>query len=152
MGPQAEHLHIPGTTVWCTSRTWNAKGYKHGIKSKQLFFFFFKLINWRVLHCNSINRLWTRDTILHQTSWPTLVQVMTCCLLGAKPLAQPMLTDYQLGPEEHNWLDNVCKMPFVQASMCSIHCAIFRWLGARLQYLQCISNGDIAVLHWVIHF
>ena len=112
-------------------------------KIKATLFFFFKLINWRVLHCNSINRLWTRDTILHQTSWPTLVQVMTCCLLEAKPLAEPMLTDYQLGLEEHNWLDNVCKMPFVQASMCSIHCAIFRWLGARLQYLQCISNGDV---------
>ena len=23
----------------------------------------------------------------------------------------------------------------------------YRWLGARLQYLQCVSNGDTAVLH-----
>ena len=27
----------------------------------------------------------------------------------------------------------------------------FRWLGSRLQYLQCISNGDIAVLHQAIN-
>ena len=25
-----------------------------------------------------------------------------------------------------------------------------RWLSARLQYLQCVSNGDTAVLHWAI--
>ena len=24
------------------------------------------------------------------------------------------------------------------------------WLGARLQYLQCVNNGDTAVLHWAI--
>ena len=23
----------------------------------------------------------------------------------------------------------------------------FRWLSAKLQYLQCVSNGDTAVLH-----
>ena len=27
---------------------------------------------------------------------------------------------------------------------------IEQWLSARLQYLQCISNGDVAVLHWTI--
>ena len=26
----------------------------------------------------------------------------------------------------------------------------YRWLSARLQYLQCVSNGDSAVLHWAI--
>ena len=26
-----------------------------------------------------------------------------------------------------------------------------RWLSARLQYLQCVSNEDTAVLHWAIH-
>ena len=25
-----------------------------------------------------------------------------------------------------------------------------RWLSARLHYLQCVNNGDIAVLHWAI--
>ena len=25
-----------------------------------------------------------------------------------------------------------------------------RWFSARLQYLQCVSNGDTAVLHWAI--
>ena len=27
---------------------------------------------------------------------------------------------------------------------------IYRWLSARLQYLQCVSNGDTAVLRWAI--
>ena len=26
----------------------------------------------------------------------------------------------------------------------------YQWLGPRMQYLQCISNGDTAVLHYVI--
>ena len=26
----------------------------------------------------------------------------------------------------------------------------YRWLSARLQYLQCVSNGDTAVLHYAI--
>ena len=26
----------------------------------------------------------------------------------------------------------------------------FRWFSPRLQYCQCIGNGDTAVLHWVI--
>ena len=25
-----------------------------------------------------------------------------------------------------------------------------RWFSARLQDLQCVSNGDTSVLHWVI--
>ena len=28
--------------------------------------------------------------------------------------------------------------------------AIHRWVSARLQYLQCVSSGDTAVLHWPI--
>ena len=31
----------------------------------------------------------------------------------------------------------------------SIWC-MYWWLSARLQYLQCISNGDTGVLHWAI--
>ena len=27
---------------------------------------------------------------------------------------------------------------------------IYWWLSARLQYHQCISNGDTAVFHWAI--
>ena len=26
-------------------------------------------------------------------------------------------------------------------------CCLYRWLSAKLQYLQCVSNGDTAVLH-----
>ena len=29
---------------------------------------------------------------------------------------------------------------------------IHRWLSARLQYLQCVSNGDIAVLYYAIEW
>ena len=29
-------------------------------------------------------------------------------------------------------------------------CRLYRWLTARLQYLQCVSNGDTTVLHQAI--
>ena len=25
-----------------------------------------------------------------------------------------------------------------------------QWISARLQYLQCVNNGDTAVLHWAM--
>ena len=28
---------------------------------------------------------------------------------------------------------------------------VYRWLSTRLQYLQCVSNGDSEVLHWAIN-
>ena len=28
---------------------------------------------------------------------------------------------------------------------------LFRWLCVRLQYLQCVSNGDTAVLYWAVY-
>ena len=31
---------------------------------------------------------------------------------------------------------------------CNIH--VYRWLNARMQYLQCVSNGDTVVLHKAI--
>ena len=40
-----------------------------------------------------INSLWPSDTLWHQTSWSTLVQVMSS--------AEPMLTYWQLDPQEH---------------------------------------------------
>ena len=32
----------------------------------------------------------------------------------------------------------------------SAYLGIYRWLSARLRYLQCISNGDTAVFHKAI--
>ena len=45
----------------------------------------------------------------------------------------------------HHWLvDSLTKGPVMQKAKCS---RSGWWLGAKLQYLQCISNGDTAVLH-----
>ena len=38
---------------------------------------------------------------------------------------------------------------FVPASVL-MHFESYRWFSARLQYLQCISTGDTAVLYWAI--
>ena len=69
--------------------------------------------------------LWPGDAKWRWTSWSTLLQVMACCLLGAKPLPETMLNHCQLEPEEHisiecdlnlkvliqeNAFENVCKM------------------------------------------
>ena len=45
--------------------------------------------------------LWPNDIIWHQTSWSTFVHEMTRCMLGTKPLPEPMLNYCQLDPKEH---------------------------------------------------
>ena len=49
-----------------------------------------------VISYKFINSLWSNDTICHQTSRSTLVQVMACCLLGNKPSSELMLTCWQM--------------------------------------------------------
>ena len=53
------------------------------------------LENWRYLfHCGLV-------IIWHQTSWSAFVHEMTRCMLGTKPLPEPMLNYCQLDPKEH---------------------------------------------------
>ena len=43
-----------------------------------------------------------------------------------------------------NWQEHLCYL------LCRINVSLasqYRWLSARLQYIQCASNGDTAVLH-----
>ena len=52
----------------------------------------------------AIDPLRPSDTYMpHQTS-PPLVQIMACCLFGAKPLSEPIRTYCQLDPWEHIWV------------------------------------------------
>ena len=87
------------------------------------------------LAIRNFNSMWPCDAIWHWGSWPALVLVITCHLISAKPLPEPVLTYCWVDSEEytsvklkskHNdflskklvWkchLQNVCH--FVQASM-----------------------------------
>ena len=40
------------------------------------------------------------DSYMHQWTGPALVQLMACCLFGAKPLPRQMMTYCQLDPKE----------------------------------------------------
>ena len=45
---------------------------------------------------------WPHDTLWHHKFWSTLLEVMACPLLGLKPIPQPMLDCFELGPYEEN--------------------------------------------------
>ena len=48
-----------------------------------------------------------------------------------------------------HWIDSAISCKWHQAICCLILVVVLKgWLSARLQYLQCISNGDTAVWHW----
>ena len=53
--------------------------------------------------CNGVfNSLRLRDAYMRRWTRSSLVQIMACRLLGAKPLSEPMLTYSQLGLKEQN--------------------------------------------------
>ena len=81
----------------------------------------------------AINSLRPSDAYVRQTNMPTLLQIMACRLLGAKPLSEPMLPYCQLNPKKHISVFEIHKFsfrlmhfkmssakwrPFVSASMC----------------------------------
>ena len=55
-----------------------------------------------VNHCLPFTPLRPRDAYMHQWTMPSLVEIMACRLLGAKPLSEPMLTYSQLGHKKQN--------------------------------------------------
>ena len=54
-----------------------------------------------VKNCLTFNPLRPSDAYMRQYNIPTLVQIMACRMLGAKPLSEPMLPYCQLGHKEH---------------------------------------------------
>ena len=50
------------------------------------------------------------------------------------------------------WIKNWTDKRLVSRSLSRYSCTAFqrrhRWFSTRLQYLQCVSNGNTAVLHW----
>ena len=72
-----------------------------------------------------------------------LVQIMTWRRTGDKPLSEPMLI-YCTGTYMHN---SAVTSWYIQHKYLR---SKYWCLSARLQYIQSISNGDIAVLHEAI--
>ena len=50
----------------------------------------------------NFNSLRPRDAYMRHQACPSLVQIMACRLVGAKPLSEPMLPYCQLDHKEHN--------------------------------------------------
>ena len=50
---------------------------------------------------------------------------------------------------QENAFENICELAdiFIQVPVCQEKCKTYWWFRAWLQYIQCISNGDTAVLY-----
>ena len=45
----------------------------------------------------------------------------------------------------------LCTYIYIYLYISCVIYTLYRWLSARLQYLQCVSNGDTALSHWYVH-
>ena len=83
---------------------------------------------------------------------PALVQIWAWRQPGDKPLSEPMMVrlltlthiNASLGLNELKVVDICFKF---EPILCRSQPAKYRYLSARQQYLQCVRNGDTAVLH-----
>ena len=67
---------------------------------------------------------------------------------------QLQLREFQLQLQQVSWISTPTPTPELELSSTQLQLQLRSWpqpwLGARLQYLHCISSGDTAVLHWAI--
>ena len=75
------------------------------------------------------------------------------CIINSSALKHQRLL--KIAPKEYVFIfkwsqgfDEYDTLQMVTVILAGTWCS--QWLSARLQYLQCISNGDTAVLHWAI--
>ena len=81
-------------------------------------------------------RLWPQYSLLLSLS-----MVLPCSLLKS---SRALSENHKRHIQSHNI--NIVLFFILQADY-NLTNKIYRWLSARLQYLQCVSNGDTAVLH-----
>ena len=71
-----------------------------------------------------VNPWWPHDTKWHPRSWSTLVQVMACHILSAKPLPEPMVT-YRALRNKLQWIFNQNSFFFKKNKFKNIVCKLF---------------------------
>ena len=100
----------------------------------------------------SINLLTVHSYLLRPTQAPLVPEIHLPFswepLSGPRPAEAggPYRSTAARSPRERSMRE-----PAGVASEWGFPLGLYRWLSARLQYRQCISNGDTAVLHWAIH-
>ena len=85
------------------------------------------------LRCATVCSGWSELThslsaaYMHQWTGSALVQIMACCLDGAKPLSKPMLTDCQLNPKKHISMKFYLKFEYLHPRKCISTCCLPKW-------------------------
>ena len=81
-------------------------------------------------------------TYMRQWTGSALVQIMACCLIGAKPLSKPMLGYCQLDPYEQTSVKSN------QNTKLFIHENAFENIVCRMTTI--LSRGDELMTQWVV--
>ena len=117
--------NIYPTTEWIT-------GYDREMRMK-----YFEYI--KILELSETEILYTHSGIMFINSSPhsaaymrwwigsALVQIIACCLDGAKPLSEPMLTYCQLDPKEHISMKFYFKFKYFHLRKCVWICCLRNW-------------------------
>ena len=80
-------------------------------------------------------------TSMHQWIGSALVQIMACCLVGTKPLSEPMPTYYQLDPMEHNSMKFYSKFKYFHSRKYIWSCRL--WNGSHF------VQGEMSLHSWL---
>ena len=90
-----------------------------------------------------VNSLRPRDTYMRLWTRSSLVQIMACRLLGAKPLSEPMLTYSQSGHKEQNSVKYHSKLEHFHSRKCIWKC--------RLENGGHFVSTSMCWVNWTIH-
>ena len=102
-----------------------------------------------------LNSLRPRDTYMRQYNTPTLVQIMACRLIGAKPLSETMLPYCQQDSKEHISVKFYLKFKSFHSRKCIIQCRLRNGghFDAHVASLSWTHVSQMPLLHrwWCIH-
>ena len=87
-----------------------------------------------------VNSLRPSDAYMRQYNIPTLLQIMTCRLFGAKPLSEPTLPYCQLIPTEHISMKFYSKFTSFHSRRCTGKCRLRNgghFVSASMCWLMC---------------
>ena len=97
--------------------------------------FIYLLICRKKLYLYILNCLRPRDAYMHLQTCPSLVKMMACRLIGAKPLLEPMLPYCLLDHKEHNSVKFSSKFIYLHSWKCLWMCRLEN--GGHFSRSQC---------------
>ena len=100
----------------------------------------YKILWWSACKRACPNENWDFETFNHFDENKTRIQIL-------KRIGKFQITSHH---SNNRQMAKTAWLLWHEWKVLLVWSGTFWWFSARLQYLQCVSNGDTAVLHWAI--